>query len=99
MRIGLFLAYWPWFSLEEQVELAALGDELGLDSVWISEAGGQDAVSVRGLGAGRDGRGLARRHLRRALPARPRRVRTAGVGGVVRRAVRQAARAHPRVRR
>ena len=53
MRIGLFLAYWPWFSLEEQVDLAILGDELGLDSVWISEAWGQDAVSVLGLLAGR----------------------------------------------
>src|SRR5881398_1111123 len=53
MRVGLFLAYWPWFSAEEQVELAALGDELGLDSVWISEAWGQDAVSVLGLLAGK----------------------------------------------
>jgi hypothetical protein len=53
MRAGLFLAYWPWFSLEEQVELAVLADELELDSVWISEAWGQDAVSVLGLLAGR----------------------------------------------
>src|SRR3954465_7931897 len=53
MRAGLFLAYWPWFAPEEQVELAVLGDELGLDSVWISEAWGQDAVSVLGLLAGR----------------------------------------------
>jgi F420-dependent oxidoreductase-like protein len=53
MRIGLFLAYWPWFSLEEQIDLAVLGDELGLDSVWISEAWGQDAVSVLGLLAGK----------------------------------------------
>jgi F420-dependent oxidoreductase-like protein len=53
MRIGLFLAYWPWFSPEEQLELATLADELGLDSVWISEAWGQDAVSVLGLLAGR----------------------------------------------
>jgi F420-dependent oxidoreductase-like protein len=53
MRIGLFLAYWPWFSLDEQVELAVLADELGLDSVWISEAWGQDAVSVLGLLAAR----------------------------------------------
>ena len=49
MRVGLFLAYWPWFSPQEQVDLAVLGDELGLDSVWISEAWGQDAVSVLGL--------------------------------------------------
>src|SRR6266540_3629348 len=52
MRIGLFLAYWPWFTLDEQVELARLADELGLDSVWVSEAWGQDAVSVLGLLAG-----------------------------------------------
>jgi F420-dependent oxidoreductase-like protein len=48
MRAGLFLAYWPWFSPEEQVALAVLADELELDSVWISEAWGQDAVSVLG---------------------------------------------------
>jgi F420-dependent oxidoreductase-like protein len=53
MRAGLFLAYWPWFSPEEQVSLALMADELGLDSVWISEAWGQDAVSVLGLLAGR----------------------------------------------
>jgi F420-dependent oxidoreductase-like protein len=48
VRIGLFLAYWPWFSAEEQVELARLADREGLDSVWVSEAWGQDAVSVLG---------------------------------------------------
>src|SRR3712207_9263464 len=53
MRAGLFLAYWPWFSPQEQVELAVLADELALDSVWVSEAWGQDAVSVLGLLAGR----------------------------------------------
>ena len=53
MRVGLFLAYWPWFTPEEQVDLAVLADELGLDSVWISEAWGQDAVSVLGLLTGR----------------------------------------------
>jgi F420-dependent oxidoreductase-like protein len=53
MRAGLFLAYWPWFSPEEQVSLAVQADALGLDSVWISEAWGQDAVSVLGLLAGR----------------------------------------------
>src|SRR5215216_2602903 len=53
MRAGVFLAYWPWFSLAEQVELAVLADELDLDSVWISEAWGQDAVSVLGLLAGK----------------------------------------------
>jgi F420-dependent oxidoreductase-like protein len=53
MRAGLFLAYWPWFSATEQVELAVLADETGLDSVWISEAWGQDAVSVLGMLAGK----------------------------------------------
>ena len=48
MRRGLFLAYWPWFSFEEQIELARLADDLGLDSVWVSEAWGQDAASVLG---------------------------------------------------
>jgi F420-dependent oxidoreductase-like protein len=46
VRAGLFLAYWPWFSLDEQIELAGLADELGLDSVWVSEAWGQDAATV-----------------------------------------------------
>ena len=53
MRAGIFLAYWPWFSPEEQISLAVLADELGMDSVWVAEAWGQDAVSVLGLLAGR----------------------------------------------
>jgi F420-dependent oxidoreductase-like protein len=48
VRIGLFLAYWPWFSPEEQVALARKADDAGLDSVWVAEAWGQDAVSVLG---------------------------------------------------
>lgn len=48
MRAGIFLAYWPWFAFEEQVALARAADEGGLDSVWIAEAWGQDAVSVCG---------------------------------------------------
>jgi F420-dependent oxidoreductase-like protein len=48
MRIGLYLAYWPWFSAEEQIALAEQADEQGLDSVWVAEAWGQDAVSVLG---------------------------------------------------
>src|SRR3954452_23182453 len=48
MRVGIFLAYWPWLSFEEQVELAQQADRLGLDSVWVSEAWGQDVVSVLG---------------------------------------------------
>jgi F420-dependent oxidoreductase-like protein len=70
VRAGIFLAYWPWFSPEEQVELAVLADDLGLDSVWISEAWGQDAVSVLGLLAGKTERiGLGSGLFQ--IPARP----------------------------
>jgi alkanesulfonate monooxygenase SsuD/methylene tetrahydromethanopterin reductase-like flavin-dependent oxidoreductase (luciferase family) len=48
VRIGLYLAYWPWFSPEEQIDLARRADRLGLDSVWVAEAWGQDVVSVLG---------------------------------------------------
>jgi alkanesulfonate monooxygenase SsuD/methylene tetrahydromethanopterin reductase-like flavin-dependent oxidoreductase (luciferase family) len=75
MRVGLLLAYWPWFSPAEQVELALPADELGLGSVWISEAWGQDAVSVLGLPAGRTeqvalGSGLLRVPARQPAAAR-----------------------------
>jgi F420-dependent oxidoreductase-like protein len=53
MNVGLYLAYWPWISLDEQVELAVVADDLAMDSVWVAEAWGQDAVSVLGLLAGR----------------------------------------------
>ena len=48
MRVGLYVAYWPWFSAEEQIALAEQADRVGLDSVWVAEAWGQDAVSVLG---------------------------------------------------
>jgi F420-dependent oxidoreductase-like protein len=48
VRIGLYVAYWPWFSPKEQIDLALRADRLGLDSVWVAEAWGQDAVSVLG---------------------------------------------------
>ncbi|MBN1530986.1 MAG: LLM class F420-dependent oxidoreductase [Thermoleophilaceae bacterium] len=48
MRVGLYVAYWPWFSAEEQIALAEQADGVGLDSVWVAEAWGQDAVSVLG---------------------------------------------------
>ena len=48
MRVGLYVAYWPWFSAEEQIALAEQADRAGLDSVWVAEAWGQDAVSVLG---------------------------------------------------
>src|SRR4051812_9545291 len=56
MRAGVFLAYWPWFTPAEQVELAMLADRLGLDSAWVAEAWGQDAVSVLGLLSGKTDR-------------------------------------------
>ena len=46
MRIHLSVAYWPWYSFEEQIALAVAADEAGLDGVWVSEAWGQDVVSV-----------------------------------------------------
>ena len=53
MRAGIFVAYWPWFTPQEQVSLAVLADEKGLDSVWVAEAWGQDAVSLLGFLAAR----------------------------------------------
>src|SRR5437762_3565665 len=53
MRVGIGTGYWPWFTFEQQLEMAVLADELGLDSVWVCEAWGQDAVSMLGLLAGR----------------------------------------------
>jgi len=47
-NIGVSLAYWPWFTYDQQIEMAVLADDLGLDSVWTSEAWGQDAVSMLG---------------------------------------------------
>src|SRR3954451_2373478 len=70
MRVGLFLAYWPWFSPQEQLELAVLADERGLDSVWISEAWGQDAVSVLGLLAGKTERSALASGLMQIPPRR-----------------------------
>jgi F420-dependent oxidoreductase-like protein len=48
LKIGIFLGYWPWFRPEEQSALAILADREGIDSVWISEAWGHDAVSTLG---------------------------------------------------
>jgi F420-dependent oxidoreductase-like protein len=62
MRLGISVAYWPWFEHHEQLELGALADRLGLDSVWVAEGYGQDGVALLaalavtteriGLGAG-----------------------------------------------
>ncbi|MEU5092032.1 LLM class flavin-dependent oxidoreductase [Streptomyces sp. NPDC021356] len=48
MRLGVAVAYWPWFRLKEQIEVARLADDLGLDSVWVAETWGQEAVSLLG---------------------------------------------------
>ncbi len=52
MKIGVSVGYWPWFTFEEQLSIVRLADEIGLDSVWVSEAWGQDVVSMLGLFAG-----------------------------------------------
>ena len=56
-------------------------------------------IPARTPGGDRDDRGHHRHALRRPVPARPGRVRPAGLRGLARRAVRQAAGAHPGVRR
>jgi F420-dependent oxidoreductase-like protein len=48
MRLGVFVAYWPWFSYDEQVALAKRADRLGFDSVWVAEGYGQEAVAILG---------------------------------------------------
>jgi F420-dependent oxidoreductase-like protein len=70
MKAGVFLGYWPWISFEEQVSLTVLADELGLDSSWIAEAWGQDAVSVLAVLASKTERiGLGSGLMQ--IPARP----------------------------
>jgi F420-dependent oxidoreductase-like protein len=70
VRAGLFVAYWPWFSFEEQVELAVAADRGGLDSVWVAEAWGQDAVSLCGYLAAKTER-IALGTALMQIPARP----------------------------
>lgn len=53
MKIHLSVAYWPWYSFDEQVKLAVAADEAGLEGVWVSEAWGQDVVSVMAVLADR----------------------------------------------
>ena len=70
MRMQLALGYWPWISFEDQLTLAAQADEAGMDGLWVSEAWGQDAVSILAVLADR----TERIHLGSALmqiPARP----------------------------
>jgi F420-dependent oxidoreductase-like protein len=70
MRVGIFVAYWPWFSPEEQIELAVLADQGGLDSVWVAEAWGADAVSMSGYLAAKTER-IALGTALMQIPARP----------------------------
>jgi F420-dependent oxidoreductase-like protein len=53
VRIHLSVAYWPWYSFEEQVTLAEAADRAGLEGVWVSEAWGQDVVSIMAILADR----------------------------------------------
>jgi F420-dependent oxidoreductase-like protein len=53
IKAGVALAYWPWLTYEEQLVLAVLADELGLDSLWVSESWGQEAVALLGALAAR----------------------------------------------
>jgi F420-dependent oxidoreductase-like protein len=48
MRLGVFVAYWPWFTYDEQVALARQADRLGYHSVWVAEGYGQEAVAILG---------------------------------------------------
>ncbi len=70
MRIQLALGYWPWVSYEEMLAMAAQADEAGIDGVWVSEAWGQDAVSILAILADRTERvGLGSALMQ--IPARP----------------------------
>jgi F420-dependent oxidoreductase-like protein len=53
VKIHLSVAYWPWYSFEEQVALAQAADRAGLEGVWVSEAWGQDVVSILAILADR----------------------------------------------
>lgn len=48
MRLGVFVAYWPWFTFDEQVALTRQADRLGYESVWVAEGYGQESVAVLG---------------------------------------------------
>jgi len=46
MKIHISALYWPWYSFEEQIAIAMEADRAGLEGVWVSEAWGQDVVSI-----------------------------------------------------
>ena len=64
MDIGVSLMYWPWFEVDEQLELSKLADSLGFHSLWFAESYGQDATAMLGWG-------LESCKSRRANPPRP----------------------------
>lgn len=66
----LSLGYWPWISYSEQLALAAQAEEAGFDGVWVSEAWGQDAVSILAVLADRTERVKLGSALMQ-IPARP----------------------------
>lgn len=70
MRTQLALGYWPWVSYEEQLAMAAQADETGIDGVWVSEAWGQDAVSILAILADRT-ENVALGSALMQIPARP----------------------------
>ena len=70
MRAGMFVAYWPWFSFEEQVSLAVPPTRVGWTRCGSAEAWGQDAVSLCGYLAARTER-IALGTALMQIPARP----------------------------
>ncbi len=48
MKLAVQVAYWPWFEVQEQFDIARLADELGYHSVWVAEGWGQEATAVLG---------------------------------------------------
>lgn len=46
MDLAVYLAYAPWISLDEQLQIAQQADRLGFHSAWVAETWGQDATAV-----------------------------------------------------
>jgi alkanesulfonate monooxygenase SsuD/methylene tetrahydromethanopterin reductase-like flavin-dependent oxidoreductase (luciferase family) len=55
MRVGIVIGFLPQ-PLSADLELAAKADALGLDSVWVAEAGGRDAGAIAAAVAARSTR-------------------------------------------
>ena len=56
MRLGLHVGHWLGGAPADPAPLAALAEELGYDSVWVSEAWGSDAASMAAWIAARTSR-------------------------------------------